>query len=489
MEKLRQKILAFIYAPKDTPLLAGFVVGLYMLLYYYSKNYNLANSWLRLAVFTVYFVLVPVAIIFLGYTFFGVIKKGKWQKQFLFIAVPSIMAFYLLQLSWMGEVKRLVFAGFFLVVVLLSFWLKRFYKAFILIIAFMALFNLPPLFNVVYMQFTMDTGWKQQPDDIGAAVFKSKPNIYYLQPDGYTSFTNMRNSPYSYDNSSFEDYLKGAGFTLYNNYRSNYYSTLLSNSSMFSMKHHYINDTEDIAARHIIMGDNPVIQILKNNGYKLHFISDKPYLIVNRPAICYDDVNFNGLKVLFSRDGWNIDANPSIDFLKAINNNKGDGHFYFIERMLPSHITPFEMYSTGVDGEKKTYFERLQQSNNWIRTTISRIERHDPDALIIIAADHGGFVGYSYNGESDYKTNNPLLVKSVFGAMLAIKWNNPDFAEYDKGLKTSVNLFRTVFAFLAEDKKYLDNLQENSSYIMMQEPKGLYRNIDENGNVVLQKKE
>mgnify|MGYP000867907158 CR=1 FL=1 len=44
LEKLRQKLLEFIYSDKDTPILAGLSVGLYVLLFYYSRNFAIANS-------------------------------------------------------------------------------------------------------------------------------------------------------------------------------------------------------------------------------------------------------------------------------------------------------------------------------------------------------------------------------------------------------------------------------------------------------------
>ena len=486
MDKLRQKILAFIYAPKDVPLLAGFVVGLYMLLYYYSKNFALANSWIQLGFFVAYYMVLPMVLLYTGYKILGAIKKGKWQRQFLFVAIPVIMAFYLLQLSWLAEYKRPIFAGVIVVAVVLSFKAAKYYKLFVVLIAFMALFNAPPLAKIAYMALITDDSWKKQPDDIEKVVFKHKPNIYYLQPDGYASFNNLAAPPYNFDNAEEIAFLKKQGFTLYNNYRSNYYSTLLSNSSMFSMKHHYIQyDIGSYAARGIIVGNNPVLQILKNNGYKTHFITEKSYLLMNRPQMGYDYCNISYAELPYVKDGWDTNEPIEIDFYKAL--KPGSGNFYFLEKLSPGHIMVYKNTSKGVEEERKGYLEMLAKANEWLNKTISFIIKKDPDGIIIVGADHGGFVGYEYTLQSEYKTDNPQLVKSVFGAMAAIKWNNPAYKEYDTGLKTSVNLFRTVFSFLAEDKKYLKYLQEDCSYINMAEPKGLYRTIDANGKVVLQK--
>jgi hypothetical protein len=485
MEKLRQKILQFVNEPKDVPLLAGFVIGIYMLLYYYSSNMALANSWLRLAFFTAFYMLLPMAGLYPGFKIAGLVQRGRWQKHFLFVAIPMVLSFYLLQLSWLDQYKRPIFAGILVVSTLLSLKIARYYKAFIVIIAFMALFSLPKLIAIGYTAATMDMEWKKQPDDIESIVFKTKPNIYYLQPDGYTSFANIRQQPYNYDNTAFEAFLQQEGFTPYTDFRSNYFSTLLSNASMFSMKHHYNPDGVDrLFGRGIIMGDNPVLRILKNNGYKTHFISEKPYLIINRPNLGYDDINFGGFELLANRDGWNMETDEEHDFITVFNQNRStQGNFYFLERMVPTHISPVEKYSAGAKGERELYFKRLEECNTWIRNIVGHIQKNDPTGLIIITADHGGFVGFDYTAQAENITNDTALVKSMFGALAAIKWNNPSFTEYDGGLHTSVNLFRTVFAFLAQDKKYLKHLDEDGSYVRLTQPGGTYRAIDANGNV------
>ena len=60
-----------------------------------------------------------------------------------------------------------------------------------------------------------------------------------IQPDGYVSFSELKKGYYNYDNTDFEQWLSHQGFSLHHNFRSNYYSTLSANSSLFAMKHHY----------------------------------------------------------------------------------------------------------------------------------------------------------------------------------------------------------------------------------------------------------
>lgn len=485
MEKLRQKIQQFVLSPKDVPLLAGFVTGLYMLVYYYSKNFGLANSWEQFGFFVAYFMLLPMAVLFAGYKVAGAIKQGRFKRHFLFVGIPAFVAYYLIRLSLLGENKRYVFAAVLLVLLLLSIRLGRYYKVFVLALPFMMLFNARPFLPLVKAIVTQDASWEKQPDGILQAKFKNRPNIYYIQPDGYTSFANLRDSNYNFNDSAFEAYLRQNGFTLYDNYRSNYNSTITSNTSMFYMKHHYLQRyVGAYAARQLILGNNPVLQVLKHNGYTTHFITEKPYLLMNRPKLGYDYCNFSLDDIPYLKDGWDDNRDIGSDFKKVM--KPGGGNFYFLEKILPGHINVYKARSRGIEEERKDYLRLLEQSNVWLTETIDYIKKADPNGIIVIAADHGGFVGYSYTFETEFKTG-PLLTKGVFGAMCAIKWNNPAFNEYDKGLETSVNLFRTVFSFLSEDKKYLQHLQEDGSYMLMADPQGLHRLIDANGNVVKQK--
>jgi hypothetical protein len=487
MPDIREKILAFINSPKDVPVLAGFSLGFYMLLFYYSKNFSLANSLHQFLFFFSYYILLPVVVLYAGYKIIGFTRFAKYKTSFLFFAMACLFAFYLLQLLQLGPVKRVYFAIVIVVAALGAYKGPKYYKLGILLLFLMSVFNVKPLVSVAWVAVSSSSEWKQQPDDIENIVFKDRPNIYYIQPDGYASFKNLGEDPYNFDNTSFNGFLRNEGFTVYDDFRSNYISTLLSNSSMFSMKHHHSAKYIDMyAARNIIVGENPVLTILEKNNYKTHFITEKPYLVINRPAMGYDYSNVDYSDLPFIRDGWGYAEPISEDFKKLqIGNTKGN--FYFLEKMSPNHIEGFKANSEGIKKEREKYLERLKETNVWLKEIITHINKQDPGALIIIGADHGGYVGYEYTIQAFKKTDNPVFARSIFGAALAIKWNRPDFKQYDGKLISSVNLFRTVFSYLSKDKKYLDHLQENSSYIRLTEPKGLYRYINDKGQAVFKK--
>lgn len=492
LEKIREKLLAFIASDKDVPLLAGFSIGFYMMLFYYSKNFALANSLEQILFFTGYYIIMPMLVLFGGYKLLSLTKLATYKRHFLFIGMIGFLAFFLLQLNHIGFSKKIIFGVILLVALILSYWGNRYYKLIIILLFLISVFNVKPIAGVVYKAIISTDEWKKIPDDIETATFKQKPNIYYIQPDGYTSFKNLNENPlYNFDNSDYENFLEENGFKRYENYRSNYYSTLLSNSATFSMKHHYVQrDVDTYGARGIIVGDNPVLRILKSNGYKTSFITENPYLLMNRYPLAYNFCNIRHDEIPYLRDGFSSSTEKDVfnDLKNAMKGNKSSSNFYFVEKFLPGHIPTFKADSEGVDKEREKYLAEVRKANVWLKEVVKYIVDKDPEAIVIIGADHGGFCGYAYTHESLKKTTNKDLIYSIFGAQLAIKWNNEMAVDYDKDLKSGVNLFRTVFSFLAKDQKYLNNQEENGSYVSLKEPVGVYEYIDENGKIVFREK-
>jgi hypothetical protein len=334
----------------------------------------------------------------------------------------------------------------------------------------------------------------EQPDAIEEVVFKERPNIYVIQPDGYTSFSTFKDSIYNYDNSNFEAFLKAKGFKTYDEYRSNYYSTLSSNSSMFSMKHHYYGNTTlginpNHNSRNEIVESNPVLRTLKHNNYKTFLMLQVPYLLSNRPSIDYDYCNISLDDISYISRGFSKQKDLIEDTKVAIIENKSTSNFFFIESMLPSHIITQYKASSSAENERIKYLEKIELANQWLTDLVNFITNEDPNGLIIIAADHGGYVGLNYTKECYNKTTDSQLINSMFSSLLAIKWPNNESPKFDSKIKTSVNLFRVLFSHLSKDESYLDNLQDDKSYMIIRKgaPTGVYEYIDDFGLAVFNK--
>ena len=414
LEKIRQRLLDFIYSEKDVPLLAGFSVGFYVLLFYYSKNFALANSLIQLGFFAVYYIIIPTVTLYVGYKLLPLFKLAAYKRNFLFVGIIGFFTFFFLEINHIPYRKKILL-GVVIIACILAIKLKMYYKLFIVLLFFISVFNIPGIVSFMIASIEKKSDWEKQSDHIEQAVFKARPNIYYIQPDGYTNGVNLKNSIHNFDNSDFETFLKENDFTVYEKHHSNYFSTLLSNSSMFSMKHHYIaDDVVKYKAREIIISDNAVLRTLKHNKYKTFFITERPYLIMNHPDMGYDYCNISYNDIIFVKDGWSYERDVFSDLKKQMSQLKeSEGNFFFVEKFAPGHIVNHEKKFSGsqkerIEEEKNKYLERIKTVNTWLKEVLTYIKANDPGALIIIGADHGGFVGFASVSGAEIKTENKL---------------------------------------------------------------------------------
>ncbi|WP_296380969.1 hypothetical protein [Winogradskyella sp.] len=484
----------FLQIKNKLVLLAAVSAGLYPLINLYKSNHTLLASWYQFVGLMFIFIGLPIlvfTVIILIANSFESLKK--YRIQILTFMNLAVFACLIVRGSY-GFNKKLLLAVF-LIMFALSFVLKKHIKKIIkfqFLLAVVGLFFMIPVLSK-YLNYNSD--WKTQIDHIESVKFKTKPNIYFIQPDGYIGLSEIDKGNYRKDNSDFNAFLVDNDFKLYPKFRSNYYSTLSSNSSVFAMKHHYYNhsadvDSELLFARDVIIGDNPVLSILKNNGYKSNLIMENAYLLTSRPKNSFDycNIDLNEIPILTNGFGFKKDVTSDLEI--ALKNNGNSNNFYFIERIIPGHIATLQSYTMGKEGERNKYLKKIDEANLWIKETLALIKKYDSNSLIVIAADHGGFVGYEYSSQSHEKPKNRDNTYSMFSTLLAIKWTE-DASQYDRDLNTSVNLFRTVFSFLSEDKSLLDNFEDDRSYLKVSEgaPLGIYEVIDDNDNMVFEELE
>jgi len=474
------------------PVLAAVAAGLYPLLFYYSRNFTLINSWAHLVFFIAVFLICPIVLFVIANKLFTISALRKWQKYLL--PFLNILVFlFLLKVCLYAGIQKKITLGILVLAVGISFFLYKYFKKFIIlefILAFIALLTLVP---VIIKNVSYSSAWTEQPDAIKEVVFKQKPNVYYIQPDGYVNFSELKQGSYKIDNVAFETFLNTNNFKNYPDFRSNYASTLSSNSATFMMKHHYYNKgtslSEALNARNIIISENPVLSAFKNNGYKTHFITERPYLLLNRPKMGYDFSNFTYAEVPYISTGLKNQKQVFSTLKNKIEEDQNTPKFFFIEIFEPGHIKNTTSASEGKKEEKENWKLKLDEANKKLIKLVKIIKQDDPEGLILIMADHGGYVGMEYAEEYLTKTQNRDKIYSMFSSNLSIYWPNQNIPEFDTKIKTSVNVFRVLFTYLSKDKKYLDNLQEDNSYIILNKdaPKGVYKYIDNSGNITFKK--
>lgn len=466
--------------------------GLYPFFHYYANNFNIADSWPQFIFLISLCIVTPVILVYLIPVLFKLTFLRKWEKQ-------ALSAFNFAYFT--GLLGLLIFhfeKGPFLLITLaaafLGFLLFRFLNKIVilqLLLVVMSLFQLVP--GLIFVA-SYDDSWAEIAQDISEVQFKQHPNIYFIQPDGYANFDALRKPPYDHTNYEFENWLTRRGFVHYDGFRSNYFTTLTSNSSMFAMKHHYFQNIDKYSVKtygtaQVIVGDNNALRILKQNGYRTHLLIDNSFFVLNRKLNAYDYCNVSKNDLSYHKIGGLPEVDIVSDFKEVlINQNRELPNFYFIEKTVPGHIRNSKGSSRGIAVEREKYLERMEQSNHWLTTMIDVIHKHDENPLIVIMADHGGYVGMSYLGELNERKLSEMETQSVFTALLSIQW--PSNATPDNLiLKSSVNIFRNLFYYLSEDPLLLESYQEDSSIIYTRENDfvEVYQCIDEQGNYGYQK--
>lgn len=96
----------------------------------------------------------------------------------------------------------------------------------------------------------------------------SRPDIYYIIPDGYPSDSWLQEAM-NYDNSAFTEALEERGFIVADRAQSNYPGTLLSLASILNMKHYGVNPSvyADYDYLRLLIADSAVARLLLHYGY------------------------------------------------------------------------------------------------------------------------------------------------------------------------------------------------------------------------------
>ncbi len=482
----------FLTSEKQYPVLAGIASGLYPLLFYYSKNFTLIDSWIHFGYFVLCFLVIPV-LLFLIFDKIHYIKQARNIKKYVLPFLSIFIFLFLIKLCLFPGTQKKIILGILILSSLYAYFLYNFYKKGIVLQLLLSTLAAFSLINSLSGYLNHSPDWKKPIDNIESVAFKKKPNIYFIQPDGYVNFSELSKGNYKIDNSSFEDSLANFGFKNYPKFRSNYPSTLYSNSATFMMKHHFYNNgtvfNEALAARDDIISDNTVLRVLKNNGYKTHFIAQSPYLMLNRPEMGFDYSNFKYDDFGFISNSFEGNEDVVNSFSKVLNEKSTNPSFYFIEFFKPGHINGKKSESIGKIKEKEEWVKKLKKSNKILAQLIDLIKQNDENPLIIILADHGGFVGLDYTEEIYKKTQNKDLIHSMFSSQLSIHWPQKKAPNFDTKFKSSVNTFRIIFSYLSENELFLENLQEDSSYVLIREgaPDGVYKYINGKGEIVFEK--
>src|SRR6187402_1425891 len=95
----KEKFNNFLNSPKDYPLLAGFSVGFYALVFYYSNNFDSVNSWEHLFFYLFYYIFISIVAVFVVYRVFQKSRFSRFASQSIIILILLLLFVYLFGVS------------------------------------------------------------------------------------------------------------------------------------------------------------------------------------------------------------------------------------------------------------------------------------------------------------------------------------------------------------------------------------------------------
>ena len=317
---------------------------------------------------------------------------------------------------------------------------------------------------------------------LAGVKFKDKPNIYLIIYDAYGN-SRLYREIFGVDNDAIYQELAARGFKLLDTY-SNYWGTWDSMMAIFLANHHYydmlVGVFDSRIGRQIMNGTtfNPVLSVLKDNGYKVQYIERQAYLVIDQGNLDYaypaaSEPVYSGLWIFNNPllDGLvakvsgaspiEEGAMAEVLFNRLQETLKGnDPWFTYVHFELPSHGGGPFLRDNRVFED--IYRERTRKANVHMLETIDRILEIDSNALIVIAGDHGSYrYGDAWRGASNpndaFKANgldSDAIAVDYFGIMTAIHSRGQcDDLIYET--MTPVNLMRVIFSCLSGERELL----------------------------------
>ena len=292
------------------------------------------------------------------------------------------------------------------------------------------------------------------------------PNIYLLVYDAYIPNETML--AHGIDNSAQEGYLTQIGFKLYPHTYSIDATTFATMSPVLNASTEYYGD-----ARRAVSGDGVTQKILKNLGYETYGLFPTgfafegvrssydyvtPGLTIPSYAVLLKAISLGEFRFDVEEVGLGKQHRQQfITYKRNIFKNVSSEQkiFMYMHSNKPSHT---QISGTCLPNEKELFQRRLKTANVEMKKDVDLIVAHDPDAIVIVAGDHGPHLTKNCNMTTavyDASEISRLDIQDRHGTFLAIRWPTGDFTKYDD-ITVLQDLFPAVFAYLYQDAALLE---------------------------------
>lgn len=295
------------------------------------------------------------------------------------------------------------------------------------------------------------------------------PNIYLLVYDSYV--TNETMLAHGIDNSPQEDYLEELSFKLYPNTYSVANYSIGSMSRVLNASREFFGDQ-----RRGVSGDGIIQNILSNFGYETYGLFSNDYYFhennptydfsIPEPSTTSPEILIRAILMGEFRFDIGFNELPMKQFIETKRNIfesiSGAPVFIYMHSSLPGHS---QNSGACLSDETDRFKKRLMSANLEMKQDIKKIIDNDPEAIIIVAGDHGPYLTkncaslHVYDGSDIAR----LDIQDRFGTFLAIRWPTQDFEKFDD-IVVLQDLFPAIFAYLFDDERFLESKIESSTF-------------------------
>ncbi len=375
-----------------------------------------------------------------------------------------------------------------LVVIILALSARKFIPEKLFILAVLVLFSVNTMSGFL-IKDTSDKGntgslEKSNPDNIKkfpvtsaleGKKIKRHNDVLLIVFEAYADFETIKH--YGFDNSEQMRFLEDKGFYIYNGIYSIGAPTTSSLSKLFD-----VDSVSD--RREPLVGDSAVHDLFGKQGYKTYGVFDNDWNLRGFPV---EDIKYDNIfpRTSEAMDSWvlakailigefsdmvsfeGVDLDSYLEHKRKVIKKEYDSPvFMYSHSNVPGHRSGRKLkMNKGKDDENiKEYIEKLHLANVEMNQDIEAIIKNNPEAVVVIAGDHGPFLtktGYGVHriqGSFTPEDIDRYDVQDRFGSFLAIRWPEKKYVKkYD--IKIFQDIFPAIFSYLYDDDTLFNKLR------------------------------
>ena len=230
----------------------------------------------------------------------------------------------------------------------------------------------------------------------------------------------------------------------------------------------------------IMSGEGFVYKIFRENNFRINIPINRLWFGNSNFTSDFLSNNINYIRYFELFDKIVLDYKYSLTFdnpsdiqiltdmqksLSFIENQDRDGyHFTYLHYFQPFHMSPEIFRSCNEREEFLEYITRVHNTNKDILILVDAIKNADPTAIVILTSDHGPYIFNSCTQTHPINTREEVIERQY--AFLAISLGKSvDQSKFKiNEIKSSVNLFRYIFAYMTENEEILENKPSDDAF-------------------------